>query len=62
MKIIQINRTDGGISVMRILNDAPVETEIARWAQNSGLAAASWSEIQEADIPDRTYRNAWEVA
>lgn len=71
--LIAINRTDGGVSVMRVVPQPPaqsgndpaiphVEAEIAKWsaAHRDAYTYASHHAIREADLPaDRTFRNAW---
>lgn len=71
--LIAINRTDGGVSIMRVVpqplaapgNDTArpdVEAEITKWsaAHRDAYTYASHHAIRAVDIPtDRTYRNAW---
>ena len=61
MRIIAINRDDGGCSVMRILDDgADIDMLIKKYEVATVITAVSWAQITEADIPaDRTFRNAW---
>lgn len=76
MRTIAITRTDGGVSIMRILRDTIevpegedpdvawntyVTAEITKW-EASGFTAVRWEEIQDVDLPaSRVNRNAWEV-
>ena len=62
MKIIAINRSDGGVSIMKILDDLlSIKSEIDKWEQSmNGITSVSYQEITEADIPtDRANRDAW---
>ena len=63
MKVIEIKRSDGGVSIMRIADTADLEKTIIKWeATMDGVIAASYREIAEADVPtDRTHRNLWKV-
>lgn len=58
-------KTDEGVAIMRISPDKngdlhSPEIEVAKWSEGSGIAAVSWQEINEADPPDETFREAWE--
>lgn len=59
MVAILIARTDGGVSIMTIIDDAAdIDEEIRKWAEGSNLQAASYHSIDS--VPDdRTFRNAW---
>lgn len=61
MKTICIERSDGGVSIMSILDDkVDVAEEVARWAAGSGMTAVSFREIAAADVPkDRIERHQW---
>jgi hypothetical protein len=57
MRTLAITRTDGGISIMRVLqDDANLDQEVGK----CGLDVVDYRVIEEADVPtDRTFRNAW---
>jgi len=66
MRTIAINRSDGKVSVMRIIDDSlEIPELISAWEnaqRNSGnsLTCVSWHEITESDVPsDRTSRENW---
>ncbi len=62
MRFIAINRSDDGVSIMRIIDDTvSIQSEVDKWETSmKGITAVSFQEIQESDIPtDRTNRNAW---
>ncbi len=57
MYTVAITRTDGGLSLLRVLHDA---TAMDLEVQKCGLEVASYRRVEEADVPtDRTFRNAW---
>lgn len=60
MKIYAITRDDGGVSIMRLLNEArDIDAEIKRWEAASNLKCVSYREIKEDDLPqDRKHRNS----
>ena len=52
-RIIKIDRTDGGTSIMRIINpDVVIADEIAKWEAGSGLTASGYSEVTESAADD----------
>lgn len=56
---IEIVRSDGGVSVMQIVDGTPEEA-IAKWETGGRHTMVSWREVQLADIPpNRKFRNAW---
>lgn len=57
---ILIQRTDGGVSIMRLIGDADAKTCIAQWqAVHPGLYAGH-REVPDKAIPtDRSERNKW---
>ena len=62
MRVIAINRSDGLVSIMRIIDDTLViQDEINKWEETMlGITAISYQEVSESDIPtDWTNRNAW---
>ena len=62
MRVIAINRSDGGVSIMRIIDDAAlIQGEVDKWQESfTEATAVGFQEIQETDIPtDRTNREAW---
>lgn len=61
MKIIRIDRADGGVSIMHVINDVDVDDEIAKWKLSGFATPLGWTEITEGEIPvDRSFRGAWE--
>lgn len=60
--IYKIKKTDGSISIMRILNpSSTIEEELAKWSAGDRAKVVSYSEVDSVVIPDdRTFRNAWE--
>jgi hypothetical protein len=62
MRIIAIERPDGGVSIMRILEETEggVQRELDKWADLNPGGYLGHREITEHEIPkDRTFRNAW---
>ena len=63
-KVYALERTDGGVAIMRCLGEADPASEISRWhpaqrAQLTGVIAP----LDPATIPaDRTFRDAWTPA
>lgn len=57
--LIQINRSDGGVSIMRLLGGT-VDDEIAKWEKQSGFTHVSHTEISETELREKSfYRDAW---
>jgi hypothetical protein len=61
MQTILIEREDGGVSVMRLLDGAVnIRDEVAKWQAVSPWKAVRWRKVAADDIPaDRTWRDAW---
>lgn len=69
MRNFIVNRSDGGISVLRIKGNADVQEEIAKLAVSGGWQKKGWtvigsSEVDDATIPApkstaRLFRNSW---
>lgn len=58
--LLAIKRTDGGISIMNVFDDANVDDEIEKWSTVHVNEYVSHKSIDPALIPsDRTFRNAW---
>lgn len=62
MRIFCLFRTDGGCSIMRLQDDADLDRNVQKWvaANPRFTLAGDPVEIQEADIPARTFRDAWQ--
>lgn len=57
---IAIKRTDGGISIMHLLNDDELESSLRKWQEVHINEYVSHEIVTEADLPqDRLFRNAW---
>ena len=57
---IAIKRTDGGISIMHLLNDNELESSLRKWQEVHINEYVSHEIVTEADLPqDRLFRNAW---
>ncbi|MFZ5789787.1 MAG: phage tail assembly chaperone [Pseudomonadota bacterium] len=57
---VLIARSDGGVSIMQMIDIGDVAAEIAKWEAASGTKAVEWREVATADLPqDRTFRDAW---
>jgi hypothetical protein len=57
---ILIARSDGGVSIMEMIDVDDAAAEITKWEAASGLQAVEWHEVAVADLPqDRTFRDAW---
>lgn len=57
-----ITRADGGLSILRLLDDADPAAELAKWqsaAQASWLPVASSRLAADPAFPDRADRDAW---
>lgn len=64
MTSIVIERADGGVSIMHLIEaeatPESIAAEITKWEEGSNLKAQSWHEIDPAALPaDRTFRGAW---
>ncbi len=60
MTLLAIARPDGGLSLMRLLDDADPEAELAKWQTVHPDGYLGYHIIGEADVPeDRIFRNAW---
>jgi hypothetical protein len=60
MTTIAIRRQDGGVSIMRLAEEAAVDAEIAKWQQVHPGEYASHATVEEGVVPaDRAFRNAW---
>jgi hypothetical protein len=61
--IIGIERDDGGLSVMTLVDDIQdveaIDREVARWADGSPWKCVRWEAID--DYPPRENRNAYEL-
>lgn len=57
---IAIEREDGGVSVMELVEGAELDVEIAKWEEGTGLRAVSHRDAGELPT-DRTFRNAWKI-
>ena len=58
--IIAITRSDGGVSIMRLVAGADPTEAVAKWEAVNGPAVSS-REIPDTVIPtDRTFRDAWQ--
>lgn len=60
---IAIQRTDGGVSIMYLLENVKVADEVKKWEESSGFKAASYASIEENEINslDSEYRDAWTI-
>ena len=61
---IGIKRSDGGLSVMTLLDGFALEDvprEITKWEHVVPWTAIRWQEIDEAAVPPRLFRNAYEL-
>lgn len=57
---IAINRTDGGVSIMTVLDDTKLNECLAKWNITNSGKYVSHHIIVDADLPpDRINRNAW---
>jgi hypothetical protein len=57
---ILIARSDGGVSVMQLVESADAAAEIDKWEGASGEKAVEWHEVAVDELPrDRTFRDAW---
>lgn len=57
---IVIQRTDGGVSIMRPEAWEDVAVKLEKWKRTHVGEYVSHHEVDEADIPtDRSFRNAW---
>ena len=57
---IAIKRSDGGISIMHLLNDDELESSLQKWRDVHVDEYVSHEIVTEADLPqDRLFRNAW---
>ena len=55
-----INKIDGSVSILTLLEDVKVEDEIAKWTDGEQSKVLNWREVSDEDIPvDRTFRSAW---
>ncbi len=60
--IYALRRADGGVSILRLIGEADLSAELAKW---EAVADPAWLPVQaapidESDIPaDRTFRDAW---
>lgn len=60
MKLV-INRADGGVSIMELTSEAESpETEISKWSELHVGELISWHELNDNNLPDQYFRNAWE--
>lgn len=60
--IIAIKRTDGGVSLMTIADDANIQKEIRSWSDATGMRPVSHQKINPDEIPqDREFREAWTI-
>lgn len=69
--MIVITRKDGGVSIMRLMEqaaevaaaghlDIAVQAEIAQWPQAAQDQVVSWREMPDDALPtDRTQRHLW---
>ena len=58
--LIEISRTDSGVSVLQVFRGDPAEA-LAKWESRGRYMAVSWREITEAEVPvDHWFREAWE--
>lgn len=64
MRHLLINRADGGVSHMRILDpEADPANEVAKWAEsNPTLSAVDWRLVELSELPPRRFRGAWKMA
>lgn len=61
MAKVLIERNDGGLSIMSLIEGGDPATEVVKWAVASGWTAQSWSLVADNfPLPaDRTFRGAW---
>lgn len=60
MSIYLLERSDGGVSIMRLVGDTTPEKEVAKWPKEEQDIIVGIHPATEDDIPkDRTFRNAW---
>lgn len=60
MRLVLIERPDGGVSIMQMVETADGGAEIAKWEAGSGARVVGWYEVGATDLPsDRTFREAW---
>lgn len=55
-----LKRSDGGVSIMRLLAETDVVVELSKWPVVERQSIVSWREVQPEAVPsDRTFRGAW---
>lgn len=64
MPHIAIERQDGGLTILNVLDpEADVAAEVIKWEQSWGSPAVGWHFILAEDLPaSRRFRNAWRFA
>jgi hypothetical protein len=57
---VSIKRSDGGVSIMNVLEGTSVEQEITKWTPEQQALVVSWRELSDDELPaDRYFRSAW---
>lgn len=60
--LFAIERKDGCVSIMKLIDGDNPHSEIAKWNANDQAEVVSVHPIEETDIPaDRTFRGAWKL-
>lgn len=62
MKIYAIQRQDGSIAVMTLIDGIDIEGEINKWPQLEQDKVLGWKEVSIDVLPsDRSFRDAWRM-
>lgn len=59
MKTIAIKKSDGGVSIMTIKDNADVQSVLNKWAMHPRNDMVSYREISPDSLPDEVYRESW---